>query len=80
MFQGPKFYGSATVSDKGQIVLPAKLRKGFQIDAGDQLLVAGNEKMGIIFLIKAESLNGVLEMMNAQVREISKQINASKKK
>jgi AbrB family looped-hinge helix DNA binding protein len=30
-----KFYGSATVETKGQIVIPAKLRKYFNIKQGD---------------------------------------------
>jgi len=80
MFRGPKFYGSATVSDKGQIVLPAKLRKEFKIKTGDQMLVGGVEKMGSIFLVKAEDLTSVLDMMNAQMQEINKQIKAIKKK
>ena len=42
MMKAMKFYGSTTVGERGQIVLPAKLRNGFKIKKGDKLLVIGN--------------------------------------
>lgn len=52
------FYGSVTVGERGQIVLPSKLRKKFGINAGDKILVLGRERYGKwgIFLVKAEIL------------------------
>lgn len=35
----PYFYGSATIGDRGQIVIPADARKDCSIHAGDKLLV-----------------------------------------
>jgi AbrB family looped-hinge helix DNA binding protein len=35
----PTFYGSTTVGERGQIVLPIKLRKDLDINKGDKLLV-----------------------------------------
>ena len=43
-----------TVGDKGQIVIPAKARKIFDISQGDQLVVLGDERQGMA-LIKADS-------------------------
>ena len=43
MFHKPEFYGSATVGERGQIVLPAELRKKVGIKAGDKLLVLGKQ-------------------------------------
>ncbi|MGB2582938.1 MAG: AbrB/MazE/SpoVT family DNA-binding domain-containing protein, partial [Dehalococcoidia bacterium] len=37
--KGKKFYGSATVSERGQIAIPAEARKDFDIKTGDKLLV-----------------------------------------
>ncbi len=45
--EGKKFYGSVTVSQRGQIVIPAEARRDFGIDAGDKLLVFGDLKMGL---------------------------------
>ncbi|MCD6330655.1 MAG: AbrB/MazE/SpoVT family DNA-binding domain-containing protein [Thermoplasmata archaeon] len=47
-----EFYGSVTVGERGQIVLPSKLRKEFEIKAGDKILVLGRklyEKWGIFW-------------------------------
>jgi AbrB family looped-hinge helix DNA binding protein len=41
MFEKPIFFGSATVGERGQIVLPISLRKKYQIRAGDKLIVVG---------------------------------------
>ena len=43
-------FGMVTVGDKGQIVIPAKARKLFDISAGDQLVVLGDETQGIALL------------------------------
>ena len=45
-----KYIWSATVGEKGQIVIPAKARKIFQISPGDQLLVLGDENTGLALL------------------------------
>ena len=42
------------VGDKGQIVIPAKARKLFQIETGDKLIVLGDEEQGIA-IIKEKS-------------------------
>ncbi len=42
-----KFYGSITVSERGQIVIPAEARKDFNIKTGDKLLVLGDLEQGI---------------------------------
>ncbi|MFT3887800.1 MAG: AbrB/MazE/SpoVT family DNA-binding domain-containing protein [Arachnia sp.] len=42
-----KFYGSITVSDRGQIVIPAQARRDFGIEIGDKLLVFGDLRHGI---------------------------------
>lgn len=45
--EGKRFYGSVTVSERGQIVIPSEARKDFSIAIGDKLLVFGDMKMGI---------------------------------
>lgn len=45
--EGKKFYGSVTVSERGQIVIPAEARKDFNIKSGDKLLVLGDLEQGI---------------------------------
>jgi AbrB family looped-hinge helix DNA binding protein len=45
--ENKRFYGSVTVSERGQIVVPAEARKDFNIKAGDKLLVFGDLEQGI---------------------------------
>ena len=52
--KGKHLFGLVTVGDKGQIVIPAKARKIFEISPGDQLVVLGDEGQGIA-LVKEES-------------------------
>jgi AbrB family looped-hinge helix DNA binding protein len=47
------------VGDKGQIVIPAKARKIFDIKTGDNLIVLGDEFQGIA-LIKEKGLLGLI--------------------
>ena len=50
-----------TVGDKGQIVIPAKARKLFNISAGDRLVILGDENQGIAIL-KSEMFLTVANM------------------
>ncbi len=45
--EGKKFYGSVTVSERGQIVIPTDARKDFNIKTGDKLLVFGDLERGL---------------------------------
>ena len=60
---GPKgkyMFGLVKVGDKGQIVIPAKARKIFDINPGDNLIVLGDEDQGMA-IIKEK---GLLDMLN----------------
>ena len=52
--KGKHLFGMVTVGDKGQIVIPAKARKIFEISPGDQLVVLGDEGQGLA-IMKSES-------------------------
>ena len=54
LFRSKHLFGMVTVGDKGQIVIPAKARKIFEISPGDQLVVLGDERQGLA-LMKSES-------------------------
>lgn len=53
--KGKHVFGVVTVGEKGQIVIPAKARKVFDIKAGDQLIVLGDEEQGIA-IVKGEDI------------------------
>ena len=48
--KGKHMFGLVTVGDKGQIVIPAKARKLFDISTGDQLIIVGDEGQGLAIL------------------------------
>ena len=74
MMKDMKFYGSTTVGERGQIVLPAKLRKDFHIKKGDKLLVIGNAESYRISLVNAESMNTYLDFMSKQINKMKSTI------
>lgn len=59
--RGKHLFGMVTVGDKGQIVIPAKARKLFNISAGDRLVILGDENQGIAIL-KSEMFLTVANM------------------
>lgn len=46
--KGYHIFGTARVGEKGQIVIPKEARRIFGIEAGDTLLIIGDEKNGVI--------------------------------
>ena len=48
--QGKHMFGMVTVGDKGQIVIPVRARRVFNIQPGDQLLVLGEENRGLALM------------------------------
>jgi AbrB family looped-hinge helix DNA binding protein len=74
MMKDMKFYGSTTVGERGQIVLPAKLRKDFNIKKGDNLLVIGNKESYRIVLVNPESMSTYLDFMSKQINKMKSTI------
>lgn len=60
--KGKHLFGIVTVGDKGQIVIPAKARKMFNISAGDELVVLGDETQGMA-IIKAQHFLSLADMI-----------------
>ncbi|MDY4838756.1 MAG: helix-turn-helix domain-containing protein [Lachnospiraceae bacterium] len=58
--KGKHIFGMVKVGDKGQIVIPAKARKIFDIQPGDSLIVLGDEGQGIA-IIKEKGLLDLLK-------------------
>ncbi|MDO4491251.1 MAG: helix-turn-helix domain-containing protein [Lachnospiraceae bacterium] len=58
--KGKHIFGMVKVGEKGQIVIPAKARKVFDIQPGDNLIILGDEGQGIA-IIKEK---GLLKLLN----------------
>lgn len=57
--KGNEFFGWVTVSSKGQIAIPADIRKELKIKTRDRLLVVLRKERDGINLIRAEAVDGV---------------------
>ena len=69
-----EFYGSATVGERGQIALPANLRRGLNIKAGDKILIFGKKewkKWGFM-AAKAEVLEKLIQEIEKEIRKLIK--------
>lgn len=55
-----QFFGSVTVGERGQVVIPAEARKRLNIQAGDKLLVMGHPFAEGLVLAKLDSLREAL--------------------
>ena len=61
--RGRHMFGMVTVGDKGQIVIPVRARRVFNIKPGDQLLVLGDEDRGGLALMDASFFMTIAEGM-----------------
>lgn len=69
-----KFYGSTTVGERGQIVLPAKLRKDFKINKADKLLVIVDPHGSRITLINPDTMSKFLDIMSENINQMKSKI------
>lgn len=67
-----KAVGTATIGDKGQIVIPKKMRDMFGIEPGDTLLLLADVKRGIA-ITKYDTMGGLFDRALADQREADAQ-------
>ena len=63
--KGKHAFGVVTVGDKGQITLPVKARKIFNINPGDNLILLGDEDQGIA-VIKEENFLKMVQIIQGK--------------
>ena len=71
--EGRKFYGSVTIGERGQIVIPVDARKDFGMKPGDKLLVFGDMErgLGIATLdIMQKTMEGTTDLFREVVRQM----------
>jgi AbrB family looped-hinge helix DNA binding protein len=73
-----EFYGTTTISEKGQVVIPAEARTAMKLTKGEKLLVFG---MGgsILAFMKAENVEAMVAHMAEQLAGLQKVIKRAKR-
>jgi AbrB family looped-hinge helix DNA binding protein len=71
----PRVFGSATVSPKGQVVIPANARKELGIGSGDTLLVCGPPHGQGLLLLKVDTVEQILSSVGEQLVSFGKLVS-----
>ena len=66
--KGKHLFGIVTVGDKGQIVIPARARKVFDINTGDRLVVLGDESQGLA-IIKSDHFLNLADQIRSNLKK-----------
>ncbi len=75
-----KFYGTATVGEKGQIVIPVEARNSLGLATGDKLLVVGHEGRKKLMIVRPEDLKEFAASMSAHMDNLLKTVEQTEEK
>jgi len=65
------FYGSATLGERGQIVIPSEARKRHGLEAGDKLLVFRHPHVRGIVLARVDDVQALMKELQEWVDRVS---------
>lgn len=68
-----KCYGSVTVGERGQVVIPAEAREELDINAGEKLLVFQVGPSAVI-MIKADSISDFVTQMMTKLTHLQEMV------
>lgn len=69
------FFGAATVGDRGQVVIPAEVRKKLGINPGDKLLVLTHPTGMGILLCKIDKIRDLFELLAEELERIESRLD-----
>ncbi len=76
------FYGTVTVGERGQVVIPARARKQHRLEPGEKLLVFRDPHARGIVLARLEDVQailGELRQLHDLVSEVGRQVEGEPK-
>ena len=76
----PKFYGSVTVGERGQVAIPAEARRDLEITPTTKLLAFGGPEKRAIILIKAESMTEFIANITSMLANFEQMLKSTPKK
>ncbi|MFE8696160.1 helix-turn-helix domain-containing protein [Cytobacillus sp. FJAT-53684] len=68
--KGKHFFGVVKVGERGQIVIPKEAREMYQIQAGDKLVVLGEDMTKGIAILKSESFLEFADLIRRAESEV----------
>ncbi|MCX6339693.1 MAG: AbrB/MazE/SpoVT family DNA-binding domain-containing protein [Candidatus Aureabacteria bacterium] len=74
IFRG-KVHGTATVGERGQIVIPAEVRELLRIRPGERLMVMVKPERKIIGLMRADDFNAFLKQAAKMIARLEKKVS-----
>lgn len=73
----PKFYGSVTVGERGQVAIPAEARRDIEITPATKLLVFGGQGKKALVLMKVESVTEFLTTATTLISRFEQTLKAN---
>jgi AbrB family looped-hinge helix DNA binding protein len=73
IFRG-KTYGAVTVGERGQLVIPAELRKALKIKATDQLMVFATLDKKVISMMPSKDFSQFLERAEKVISKLESKV------
>ena len=73
-----EFFGTTTLGEKGQVVIPAEARKAIGVDKGEKLLVFGMGE-GMIVFAKLSQLEKFTAKLSQRLESMQKIVRKTKK-
>jgi len=73
------FYGTVTLGERGQVVIPAKARKALALDRGEELLAFSMAK-DMIVISKLSMVKNIMNHLSKDIKECEKLLDIRKVK
>lgn len=70
----PVFYGSTSVGERGQVVIPAEARRDMDITPSTKLLVMGGPEKNLLIFVKAEFVATIMSKTVDMLNQLKDQI------
>ncbi|MFQ5792608.1 MAG: AbrB/MazE/SpoVT family DNA-binding domain-containing protein [Acidobacteriota bacterium] len=70
-----RYFGSATVGERGQMVIPAEARRALDINDGEKIVVFGRGK-GRLTLVKADMVSEFVSRALTDLTELERQLRS----
>lgn len=68
------FHGAVTVGERGQVVIPASVRKQYGIEPGDKMLIMADPAKKAVMLFKLDALREFMNAFQAGLARVEEQI------